>query len=151
MPDTNFPGLLPAYEPYSLGGAHPDVVLNGDNPLQWDEVVDQFQPPAVWNDNSPTPSYAPSTDPVPSQHPERRDSGNGDEEEEDPRSWDKVLYAVLLELPGHCARLQEIYDLVPNETNKWQFRSGWQNSVRHNLSLNKVSDLPQACRASASA
>lgn len=51
----------------------------------------------------------------------------------------QLIYQALLSRPRHAMRLQEIYQWFLENTNKGQDGTkGWQNSIRHNLSMNGV-------------
>lgn len=61
----------------------------------------------------------------------------------------KLLYRALMSAPGHAMTLQEIYQWFRENTDKdikkdrterrpGKNAEGWQNSIRHNLSMNKV-------------
>lgn len=69
---------------------------------------------------------------------------DGDAEQTKHVSYAKELFACLLQAKDHMLPLQEIYEWVRKNTNKAPdpSKSGWMNSVRHNLSMNKVSKLP---------
>ena len=52
----------------------------------------------------------------------------------------KLIYSALMDAPGHRMVLKDIYRWIEKNTDKAnnpEF-TGWQNSVRHNLSMNKV-------------
>lgn len=53
----------------------------------------------------------------------------------------KLIYKALLSAPGNRMVLKEIYDWFEKHTEKPRNGSnkGWQNSIRHNLSMNGVS------------
>ena len=65
--------------------------------------------------------------------------------EEDEAIYDKpyaqLIYEALLKAPGHRMLLRDIYEWFIQNTNKPRESgtNGWQNSIRHNLSMNKVS------------
>jgi len=52
-----------------------------------------------------------------------------------------LVFAVLLLAPSQQMKLKDIYAAIKKNTTKRQAKnsSGWQNGVRHNLSMNKVS------------
>ena len=82
------------------------------------------------------------------QHPSDDDSGGSGEGGYDGKlntSYAHLIYMCLLEAPNHSRKLKEIYDWIRVRTNKADdlTTNGWQNSVRHNLSMNKVSFNPQ--------
>jgi hypothetical protein len=53
----------------------------------------------------------------------------------------KLIYKALMEAPNHSMVLQDIYQWFINNTGKGKSEStGWRNSIRHNLSMNAVSD-----------
>ena len=51
-----------------------------------------------------------------------------------------LIYQALMEAPGHKMILRDIYTWIAQNTDKAKDPSskGWQNSVRHNLSMNGV-------------
>lgn len=53
----------------------------------------------------------------------------------------QLLYQCLKEAPGHTLSLRELYEWVQQHSQKAKDpkNRGWQNSVRHNLSMNAVS------------
>ena len=53
----------------------------------------------------------------------------------------KLIYAALMDAPDHRMILRDIYRWIEHNTDKASDPSftGWQNSVRHNLSMNQVS------------
>lgn len=56
----------------------------------------------------------------------------------------QLLYRCLKEEPNHTLSLKELYEWVSQHSQKAKDPSnrGWQNSVRHNLSMNAVSRRP---------
>lgn len=67
------------------------------------------------------------------------------EDEEDETMCDKpyarLIYDALMQAPGNRMMLREIYDWFQRHTTKpaESGTNGWQNSIRHNLSMNQVS------------
>lgn len=67
--------------------------------------------------------------------------------DEDDGPFDKpyaqLIYAALMQAPGHRMLLRDIYEWFIQNTKKPRESgtNGWQNSIRHNLSMN------QACEA----
>lgn len=53
----------------------------------------------------------------------------------------KLIHRALKNAPDHSMTLQELYKWFRDNTNKPQRteKNGWQNSIRHNLSMNDVS------------
>ena len=70
-----------------------------------------------------------------------------DSQEDDESSGDKpyarLIHEALMQAPGHRMMLREIYDWFVQNTTKpsESGTNGWQNSIRHNLSMNQVSNL----------
>jgi hypothetical protein len=58
----------------------------------------------------------------------------------------KLIHRALLSAPGHRMVLKQIYDWFERHTDKPNQKNGsdkgWQNSIRHNLSMNGVSPVP---------
>ncbi|KAF4312857.1 Transcription factor fork head [Botryosphaeria dothidea] len=75
-------------------------------------------------------------------HGEHNGVGRGQDDlnpENEPYS--KLIYRALMETPGHAMVLREIYDWFKLNTNKTDKETkGWQNSIRHNLSMNGAFD-----------
>ena len=71
------------------------------------------------------------------------DAVRDDEADDDPPDpcYAKLLYRCLREAPNHMMTLKEVYEWMTFNTVKARDSSsrGWQNSVRHNLSMNAVS------------
>jgi len=59
-------------------------------------------------------------------------------EKEEP--YAQLIYRAFLSTPRHAMTLQEIYQWFRENTDKGKSGDkGWQNSIRHNLSMNLVS------------
>jgi hypothetical protein len=73
------------------------------------------------------------------------DSGDGNLSAPEGRISDapyaKLIYKALMEAPNHSMILQDIYQWFIDNTDKGNSAStGWRNSIRHNLSMNAVSN-----------
>jgi|TARA_R110002003_G_scaffold140_13_gene12824 hypothetical protein len=83
-----------------------------------------------------TRASTPSGDP---RYPRDHDSGNlGAIDKEQP--YAQLIYKALLEADNHTMILRDIYDWFTKHTDKAlnSETKGWQNSIRHNLSMNGV-------------
>ena len=74
---------------------------------------------------------------------ERLDPLHSESEVDDKQSeppYAKLIYRALMEAPKHQMVLKEIYEWISQNTDKARDPTfkGWQNSVRHNLSMNGV-------------
>lgn len=77
--------------------------------------------------------------------------GREELEEEDVGSdkpYARLIWEALMQAPGHRMTLREIYAWFQRNTNKARDSSsnGWQNSIRHNLSMNQVCIFHASCR-----
>lgn len=57
------------------------------------------------------------------------------------KPYAQLIYEALMQAPGHRMLLRDIYEWFQNNTRKPRESgtNGWQNSIRHNLSMNQVS------------
>lgn len=71
--------------------------------------------------------------------PEEMEEDGGSTEE----PYARLIWKALMSAPGNRMVLREIYEWFENNTNKAKNSDskGWQNSIRHNLSMNAVSKL----------
>ena len=62
---------------------------------------------------------------------------------ENAEPYAQLIYRALREAPGHGMVLKDIYDWFEKNTDKAKnpLSKGWQNSIRHNLSMNGVRSL----------
>ncbi|KAJ5684406.1 uncharacterized protein N7477_000751 [Penicillium maclennaniae] len=68
----------------------------------------------------------------------RASLGDQSEGDHNAEPYSKLIYRALKEADGHKLSLQQIYDWFMKNTSKGRDNSkGWQNSIRHNLSMNK--------------
>lgn len=105
-------------------------------PLSFSSWNDQYYPGSTWQHNMPT-----------FQLPEVEESTTSMSdgfEDEDESIYDKpyaqLIYDALMEAPGHRMLLRDIYEWFVQNTRKPRESgtNGWQNSIRHNLSMNQV-------------
>jgi Forkhead domain len=66
-----------------------------------------------------------------------------DEDDDDSlcdKPYARLIFDALMQAPGHRMMLREIYEWFQRNTTKPKESgtSGWQNSIRHNLSMNQV-------------
>jgi Forkhead domain len=63
-----------------------------------------------------------------------------DEETSGDKPYARLIHEALMQAPGHRMMLREIYDWFVQNTTKPRESgtNGWQNSIRHNLSMNQV-------------
>lgn len=61
----------------------------------------------------------------------------------DEKPYARLIYDALMQAPDHRMMLRDIYEWFRKNTTKAQDNAtnGWQNSIRHNLSMNKVSKV----------
>ena len=66
--------------------------------------------------------------------------GTDSAEKGDSTPYAQLIYAALMSAPNHRMILKDIYHWIEENTDKAKDPSfsGWQNSVRHNLSMNKA-------------
>lgn len=59
------------------------------------------------------------------------------------KPYARLIYEALLQAPGHRMMLRDIYEWFELYTTKPRESgtNGWQNSIRHNLSMNKVCSI----------
>ena len=78
------------------------------------------------------------------QYPELRTTAdNSDDDYESSEPYAKLIWRALIGAPGHGMVLKEIYEWFTENTDKARRGGGkgWQNSIRHNLSMNGVSSF----------
>ncbi|KAJ5132182.1 hypothetical protein N7448_006340 [Penicillium atrosanguineum] len=68
----------------------------------------------------------------------RTSLGDQSEGDHNGEPYSKLIYRALKDADGHRLSLQQIYDWFIKNTSKGRDSTkGWQNSIRHNLSMNK--------------
>ena len=145
--------------PYSTNTFQPiPAYMSNDYPdsVQLQDPCSPYSTPSLF-DNSPMQSpYLSSPELYSARYSGRapRSSPNDDydieddnEEEDvsDGKPYARLIYEALVQAPAHRMRLRDIYEWFEQNTNKPRESgsNGWQNSIRHNLSMNKVCRNPQ--------
>ncbi|KAF1936844.1 hypothetical protein EJ02DRAFT_447808 [Clathrospora elynae] len=86
----------------------------------------------------------------PSRHPHDSGSGEGGAIDKE-QPYAQLIYQALLHAPNKTMILRDIYDWFKNHTDKASASEtkGWQNSIRHNLSMNGAFEkVDQPCEES---
>lgn len=107
----------------------PDLVqLNDDFDMQYDKQDDQHDYMGSY------PDMSRASTPYSNMHED-----NNPIDKEQP--YAQLIYRALLDAPNHTMILRDIYDWFRRYTDKaaQSETKGWQNSIRHNLSMNGVS------------
>ena len=107
------------------------------------DTTDYFTPATYPTATGQYPVFAPDSSPA---HDSFTENVPLDGFETDHGSKEKgpcyanLIYQALMEAPGHQMILKDIYTWIAQNTDKAKDPSskGWQNSVRHNLSMNGV-------------
>jgi hypothetical protein len=149
--DSSFP-FTPTDAPYNLAfrPAHPSAsFLNG----VWDnETQAPYSPCSVFAESQAQSSYMSSSESgtpglatsAPRSSPHTDYEVDSDEDDaSDGKPYALLISDALRQAPGHRMLLRDIYDWFEVNTNKPRESGskGWQNSIRHNLSMNKVRSL----------
>ena len=76
-------------------------------------------------------------------HTDARFEGNHGDRFDKEQPYAQLIYQALMNAPDHTMILRDIYDWFKNNTDKAKESGtkGWQNSIRHNLSMNGVRRL----------
>ena len=138
-------GYLPVTQPsyfnhnfaMSTSACSPDMMsaTTASPSLSFSYGNEQFYPDSIWQPNLQA-----------FQLPDGCSTASASDglEDEDGGVYDKpyaqLIYDALKEAPGHRMLLRDIYDWFLQNTRKPQESgtNGWQNSIRHNLSMNQV-------------
>lgn len=146
-PSARFPStplILESQAPSSSTSSHYcaqmlDACRSSHHPLLSSSTMDhhnqhhQFQSPSPFSQSSMMEDGYASSDLHSDQH-----STSGSQKNEEP--YAQLIYKAFMSRPGHCMSLQDIYQWFRDNTKKaTSEKGGWQNSIRHNLSMNAVS------------
>ncbi|KAI1334358.1 hypothetical protein F5Y15DRAFT_294335 [Xylariaceae sp. FL0016] len=103
-----------------VSGTSPDLSVHGDSP---DLRAGDFSVAEGMDEDEEIPDQG-----------EHSEVDNGDRADE---PYAKLIYRAFMSRARHAMTLQEIYQWFRENTDKARSQSkGWQNSIRHNLSMN---------------
>ena len=129
-----------------LGIHIPQQLRNDQQHMRFDHVIKHESPAhgrIISLKQSPTATWQRPYQREQSFGPTSDCNNHGDIDEEDAADpcYAQLLFRCLKEAPEHTLSLKDIYDWVSRSSNKAKDPKmrGWQNSVRHNLSMNAVS------------
>lgn len=131
MAPTSHPAYLPATMQYD------QPFMRQESPLDYSDDYRQDLG-NTWNNHEHS---------VPPQDDLFADDDEAEPEDSTDPCYAQLLHKCLKEAPGHTMSLRELYDWVSKHSQKAKDlkNRGWQNSVRHNLSMNAVSVLSTFC------
>lgn len=136
----------PRQRPTPINTAEANALAIRTSPLSPSTSISSQQSPAHSLDSmSPTTSAA--TD---ATSPQTSFGDNSDPDSGAESPYSKLIWDALKSAPGNKMQLQEIYAWFEKNTSRGKDRNkGWQNSIRHNLSMNAVrSQIPRSGHAS---
>jgi hypothetical protein len=130
---------------------HRDILTNPTNICQLQLGDEQFQDPcsspSLYSTDTPSFNLPPTDIPgtvVGQEVANDLTALNGEESDGDGNAnsepYAQLIFRALKSAPGHRMVLKEIYEWFAKNTDKAKTSSskGWQNSIRHNLSMNGV-------------
>lgn len=145
-------GEPPHRVPFAGNFAQEGLCIQIPPPPQHFGFHHSFQTPQMVNQGSPHCSIDNLSNdgswdrPDPILFPDDTNGNDDDDDEGDAADpcYAQLLWRCLKETPGHTMTLKDLYDWVASHSSKAKDpkNRGWQNSVRHNLSMNAVSTLP---------
>ena len=108
------------------------------------QILSPFSAPFLPPDGpsaSLTPESSQSPDVAASSFSASLHDDSDEDDKENTEPYAKLIYRALLSAPNHCMVLKDIYKWFEKYTTKTRNSKskGWQNSIRHNLSMNGVS------------
>lgn len=112
--------------------------------MSFKTMHDEYYTTPTWQQNLPI--FAPQDYDQATSTDDGMDGPDGSDEldEDETTNYDKpyaqLIYEALMQAPGHRMLLRDIYDWFIANTRKPRESgtNGWQNSIRHNLSMNQV-------------
>ena len=136
----------PSYVSYTSNPYHP--LSSTPTTMPESSTINQFPRTYVW------PTQSESQGPFGGRSDETNFTMSPEENEDDSlcdKPYARLIYDALMQAPGHRMMLREIYDWFQRHTNKpaESGTSGWQNSIRHNLSMNQVYPIASPTRSCA--
>ncbi|KAF2186460.1 hypothetical protein K469DRAFT_663344 [Zopfia rhizophila CBS 207.26] len=103
------------------------------------EDLGSYDTPGYEPDNCLQGASTPHKDPpMPSNDSDRNECGGDDAAVDKEQPYAQLIYRALMQSPGHMMILRDIYNWFKQNTDKAADKEtkGWQNSIRHNLSMN---------------
>ncbi|KAI7160127.1 hypothetical protein KC349_g3735 [Hortaea werneckii] len=135
-PQTSYPVSLPAFDAAVYQPQPPHHLLAGESPFL--SEASPFHDEVMEDDWSQAGGQAAYYDDI------GNDNLQDDLENSDP-CYAQLLYRCLREAPEHTMALKDLYEWVREHSQKAKDskNKGWQNSVRHNLSMNAAFEKVQ--------
>ena len=148
--DPHSSSFSPRYRPLSsdiyrtsssMDTLYPAIDLFPNYPLTFESTPVDATGVENYSATSPFVTY-PTSPAIASTMDNDEDSDEGLSSE----PYAQLIYRALKSVPSHRMVLKEIYDWFEKNTDKAKNNTskGWQNSIRHNLSMNGVSHPPQS-------
>ena len=132
----------------ALPTGYGDISQTYHNPLSTAAPSSPYSTASGYDDSPLDSPYLSSSEPYSNLRHTRppRSSPNDDYDIDDDdegaggKPYARLIYEALLQAPGHRMMLRDIYEWFELNTTKPRESgtNGWQNSIRHNLSMNKV-------------
>ncbi len=149
LPNEHMVSTRP-YSPVPCQHVSPCLANNYAETMQFQDTYSPYSTPSLFNDSPLQTPCLSSPELYSPRYYGRapRSSPNYDYEMEDDNEEDvsngkpyaRLIYEALFQAPGHRMMLRDLYEWFEQYTNKARGTgsNGWQNSIRHNLSMNKV-------------
>ena len=130
--------FIPSSLPHGFSDGYPNTI-HPHSPYSCASVYDESPLQSSYY-SSPEIAYSmfsaqpPRSLPAEDYEYEEEDDGMGG------KPYARLIYEALMQAPGHRMMLRDIYEWFEKNTSKPRESgtNGWQNSIRHNLSMNHV-------------
>jgi hypothetical protein len=132
------PSMHDGMDGLEQGASNPLVQLQNDYDQQYATRVKNEDFPCYDSPRVSTPGTRCGT-PHPDAHYTTPRHFNEDGTVDKDQPYAQLIYQALMEKPDNTMVLKDIYDWFTQNTDKCDKETkGWQNSIRHNLSMNGV-------------